>query len=190
LTTLKLGYFAFQGVHWDSFHFPNLTELEVIFDSGSRHAEIYSNMMKIDCPQLKKLKLWGRTRLTAGIYLVLNNFRHSLVELCICCPVRLGNAFEEGPLDIQELPKLVRLTLTAKDVGSELWQIFQIQFPNLKDLRFLKLWSALDQELLDNERRRFFTIFPRLKRLTWMAKDDDYEVPDNCGIVFTRESIN
>jgi len=189
LTRLTLEPFVLQGDQWESFRLPNLAELEVHFAFDEEgHAEIYNNMKELDCPQLKTLKLHGNIVFTQDLVLVLNAFRESLVELYINGQVDLANLFQVDPLAIQEIPKLVRLTLRAEDVDSQLWHIFRTLFPNLQDLVFLG-WAA--EEMTVNRRRRFFTIFPRLKRLLWIANDadDKSEVVGPRTIVYTRESI-
>jgi len=59
LTTLEVDCFVFRGDPWESFHFPNLTKLDICFDSPDGHVEAYNNMKDLDCPQLKTLKLRG-----------------------------------------------------------------------------------------------------------------------------------
>jgi len=187
LTTIKLDSFVFQGDQWESFRFPNLNKLQVDFDFRGGHAEIYNNMMELDCPQLKTLILRWNIVFTAETFLVFNAFRGTLVELYIDGQVELRDILDVDPMVIQEFPKLVQLTLDINDVSSKVWHLFRTQFSNLQDLRFLKRHNTPDQQLSVNERRWFFSIFPRLKRITWMEINDNSEVVST--IVFGRESI-
>jgi len=191
LAELDLETFVFREDLWESFLFPNLSMLTISFKSDDQPplTEIFTKVKELDCPQLKTLKFGGEIVFTPEIFLVLNTFRDRLVELVLDSPAGLENIFQVDPMAILDLPKLVRLTMSARNINSELWHVFRIQFPNLQDLQFIKWWidddNDPDQELSVNEQQRFFFIFPRLKRITWTEEPTDRE---RSSSVFTRES--
>jgi len=188
LKTLKLECFVFGVDQWKPFRCPNLTELEVDFESiCGGHAKIYNNMKEVDCPQLKTLKFrcFCEIKFTAETVLVFNAFRDSLVELYLDGRVRLGDILQVDPMVIQEFPKLVQLTMDINDVSSKVWHLFRTLFPNLQDLRFLKQGYESEQLLSVVERRRLFASFPRLKRITLMKEYGDSDL--GSTIVFGRE---
>jgi len=187
LTRLNLGCFVFRGDPWEAFLFPNLRYLAVNFDSHRRPrtTEVCNNIKKLVCPNLKILELCGSVIFTADTFLVFNAFRDSLIKLCIDGRLRLTtNIFQVDPLDIQEFPKLVLLTTTVGE-NSFLWNFFRNLFPNLEDLRILKWKINVDKKVSAYGRRKFFEIFPRLKRLTLMDEETESWV-----VEFTRESFN
>jgi len=136
LTELFLDCFVLRGDPWESTLFPNLNKLSVYFMYNYQPppAQIYNNLKELDCPQLKTLKLDGEVVLTSEAFLVFNTFRDSLVELYVDIRAGSENIYPVDLLALQQLPKLVRLTLMVQDVDTSngLWLIFRIQFPNLQ----------------------------------------------------------
>jgi len=191
LTTIHVTCFVFRGnpMNFQTFHFPNLTELKIEFDSFTlpRTDEIYANMIKLNCPNLRKLYFHGRIIITPATFTVFNHFRNSLVDLKILRGLgqfELRNIFQANPMDIQELPNIRCLTLTLESGNSELWHVFRVQLAKVKEIRFNPLYYNAEP-LQSDTRQMLFSIFPSLQRIICETVINEGAVRGR-DVVFTR----
>jgi len=196
LTKLQMDGFLFSdwiGLEWDSINFSNLQELIISVDE-QLEIEII-NLMNLCCPQLKRLQVEGSMHFGSNMFLLMNKFRSTLVELQMSS-VDVGQSDLlklVNPMQIQEFPKLTSLTLDSVSLHFiGLWHFLRVQFANVQELRVMYLD---DTELLENPfpecvRKEFFGMLPKLKRIILLNGEisTDREFEHAVAHVYTRPS--
>jgi len=201
LTKLTVGIFAFYDM-WEPFHFINLTSLKLVFDRRPgtekehkyRVRKVLVMILQIECPKLEYLEMCGPGFLfTHQTFSVMDKFRRTLVQLHLE-NISVGDYKEDiyqmHPIFFQRFSKLTRLTLSGKDIGRrELLHFFRVMFVNLQELRF-QFDEGLpigEDDLPDEDAKSvYFSVFPQLKRVILLGREDDEESGGEKEIVFIR----